>query len=131
MDALTISSKNASSTSLRDIERALTSLPEGELHDVLRKMADSLQSGQDVIIAAEQQELSPSQAARILGVSRAHFYKILDTGAIPFRVVGARDRRIAMSDVKTYLQRTEELRRVNAKQAAHLRDLEADAIDEM
>ena len=131
MEALTLSSKDANSTSLRDIENALVHLPQGELHNALCKMADSLQSGQDVIIAAEQEEISPAQAARILGVSRAHFYKILDTGAIPFRVVGARDRRIAMADIKVYLHRTEELRRVNSKQAAHLRDLEADAIDEM
>lgn len=131
MDSLTISSKNTGGTSIRDIEKLLVDLPEGELHDALRKMADTLHSGQDVIIAAEQDELTPAQAARILGVSRAHFYKILDSGVIPYRVVGARDRRIAMSDIKKYLDQTEELRRVNAKQAAHLRDLEAASLDEM
>ncbi len=131
MAPLTISGKNTNSSSLTDFDSWLANQPQGEFRDALSKISTTLHSGQDIIVATEEEELTPTQIARILGVSRAHLYKILDSGALPYRVVGARDRRIAMKDVKKYSERTEELRRKNAWQAAHLDDLEAAAIDEM
>ena len=67
----------------------------------------------------------------VLGVSRAHLYKVLDAGALPFTVVGNRDRRISMSDLRDYVAKAEELRRVTARSAAQTRQTRALAIDEL
>lgn len=64
-------------------------------------------------------------------MSRAHLYKVLDAGALPFTVVGNRDRRIAMADLHAYIAKTEELRRVNAREAARGCRTRALALDEM
>lgn len=64
-------------------------------------------------------------------MSRAHLYKVLDAGSLPFTVVGNRDRRIAMANLRAYIEKTEELRRVNARNVAHGRKTRALALDEM
>lgn len=55
-----------------------------------------------MIIAGEDDAVTPNQAMRLLGVSRAHLYKV-DSGALSFTVVGSRDRRIAMADLRDYI----------------------------
>ena len=127
----TVSSENSDATLLRNLDSWLSGQPEGELHDALLKISATLHSGESIVVASEQEELTPAQVAGLLGVSRTHLYKILDAGVLPYRLVGARDRRIAMKDVKEYVERTENLRRQAAWQAAHLDDLEDAAIDEM
>lgn len=131
MSVFTIPAKTSNSEVLTDLERVLQSLPEGELRVGVQKVAEMLRSGQEVIIAGEHDEYTPAQAAKIVGVSRAHFRKILDQGAVPYRIVGVRDRRVKASDLAAYVRRTEELRAKTAWQAAHMDDLKAAALAEM
>jgi excisionase family DNA binding protein len=64
------------------------------LRDVLAKLVDS----ERVAVLREDEELSPEQAAGILGISRPLVVRRMDSGRLPFRYVGAH-RRCRLSDV--------------------------------
>jgi len=57
-----------------------------------------LLSGQRVAVLAEDQELSPSEASAILGVSRPLVVLRMNRGDLPFRYVG-KHRRASLEDV--------------------------------
>jgi excisionase family DNA binding protein len=67
------------------------------LADVLTQMA----SGHAVKIVPIKQELSTSEAADLLNVSRSYFVGLLESGKIPFCTVGTR-RRVLYEDVIAY-----------------------------
>lgn len=72
---------------------------------ILRMMAKR----QGIALTPLHSELTTSQAAEILGVSRPHLITLLDTGALPHHKVGSH-RRIRREDVMTYKQEFEEAR---------------------
>jgi len=56
-------------------------------------------------------EVSPAEAARVLGVSRPHVRKLMDRGDLPFRMVGTHHR-IPVAELRQY--QTAERRRRRA-----------------
>ena len=64
------------------------------IRDVLAKLVAS----ERVALLREDEELSPEQAATILGISRPLVVRRMDGGRLPFRYVGAH-RRCRLSDV--------------------------------
>lgn len=85
--------------------------------DLLARVAE----GAAVAVLAEDAEVSPEDAAAILGVSRPLVRRRMDAGALPFRRVGAH-RRLRLADVL-------ELRRSEAPVRAALEELAADTED--
>jgi 3,4-dihydroxy 2-butanone 4-phosphate synthase/GTP cyclohydrolase II len=67
------------------------------LVDMLEQMA----RGHVVALSAIEAELTTQQAAELLGVSRPHFVKMLESGALPHRKVGAH-RRVTFSDLAAF-----------------------------
>lgn len=134
MTALTVAIKatsNADVESLAEIGELANKFSSPEMRDAFNKICGALSSGNSVIVAAEDDLVTTTQAAKVLGVSRAHLYKVLDSGALPFTIVGAKDRRITMADLRNYAVKVEEARRHAALVAAHPRSVHAAAIDEM
>jgi excisionase family DNA binding protein len=64
------------------------------LRDALAKLVDA----ERIAFLREDAELSPEQAAAILGISRPLVVRNMDSGRLPFRYVGAH-RRCRLSDV--------------------------------
>jgi excisionase family DNA binding protein len=62
--------------------------------------------GQGFAILAVDRDLTPTQAAKLLGVSRTHFMRILQNGDIPYRMVGAHHR-VRLDDLLKYREERE------------------------
>ncbi len=65
---------------------------------LIETLLGHLSQGDRVAILTEDQELSPNDAASILGVSRPLVVHRMDVGDLPFRYVG-KHRRATLSDV--------------------------------
>jgi len=87
--------------------RTVSIIVEGEqvelppsLVEVLRAAADSLDAGASVAIVDQDAEISPAQAAKLLGVSRQYVDRLVDTGVLPSRrITNSTYRRIPVSAV--------------------------------
>ena len=98
----TIDASAVAPEELEQLADVASRFPEGsELRTAVQNVTASVRSGSDVIYANPSDAVSPAVAARILGVSRTHLYKILDSGDLAFTAVG-RDRRITLADLKQY-----------------------------
>lgn len=71
--------------------------------ELLVRVASALQEGKVVSFVPEMQELTTQAAANILGVSRPHLIKLVESGQLPFHKVGAH-RRIRMKDLIAFQQ---------------------------
>ena len=105
---------NGSGNLLRIPKKALLLLVQ-----ILKNMAE----GKSITLIPLNAEISTQQAADMLNVSRPHVVKLLETGEISFRRVGAH-RRIALKDLVAYEKRLKENRkeqlRLLAKEAQEL-----------
>lgn len=66
--------------------------------DAVETLIDRLLSGERVAVLTEDQELSPTEASAILGISRPLVVLRMDRGDLPFRYVG-KHRRATLKDV--------------------------------
>lgn len=80
--------------------KAATPLPTPAFH-LLLEMLEQMARGNLVAVTPIEADLTTQQAADLLGVSRPHLVKLLELGALPFRMVGSH-RRVRLSDVTTY-----------------------------
>lgn len=131
MPTLTVSSSATPEETLAEIDAFAGSLDNDTAREALEAFARTLRSGNDLVLASPDDTVTTSAAAKILGVSRAHLYKVLDSGAIPFSVVGKRDRRIAMTDLRAFAEKTENVRKAAARATARRQENRALALDEM
>ena len=83
--------------SLPDGETASVELPPKVL-EVVRDVLTRLVESREALLVNEEAELSPEQAAKVLGISRPLVYQRMDDGRLAFREVGAH-RRVLMRDV--------------------------------
>lgn len=86
----------------------------GIIGDILEKISEA----DHVALLADDAELSPEDAAAILGISRPLVRRRMDAGVLPFRRVGAH-RRLRLADVL-------DLKRREAPARAALDELQAD-----
>lgn len=78
----------------------------GVLVAMLSQLASEVGQGHDVVMVRSDAELTPAQAAKLLGFSRQYLVRLLDDGVIPSRrLPGSSHRRIALDDVRTFQER--------------------------
>jgi hypothetical protein len=68
--------------------------------EAIQILLEHLVNGERVAILAEDQEISPNDAAEIMGISRPLVVQRMDVGDLPFRYVG-KHRRAKLRDVLT------------------------------
>ena len=81
----------------RDGQDQILALPPAAASAV-EALITSLFSGERVAVLAEDQELSPTEASAVLGISRPLVVLRMDRGDLPFRYVG-KHRRALLKDV--------------------------------
>jgi excisionase family DNA binding protein len=102
-------------------EEAFT-LPASAL-PALADLLDRLSSSDAVTVLAEDTEITPEDAASILGISRPLVRKRMDVGLLPFRRVGTH-RRIRLVDVLALREREKPVRQALKALATDTEDLE-------
>lgn len=75
-------------------------LPES-VYRLLMAAVENMRQGRTISLVPEPAYLTTQKVANILGVSRPHVIKLLDSGAIPFHKTGSH-RRILLKDVLAY-----------------------------
>ena len=73
---------------------------------LLQRLAEANEDGITINLLADDAELSPNQAAKLLKMSRPHLLKFMRDGDLPFHTVGSHQR-IKMSDLRTFMQARE------------------------
>jgi excisionase family DNA binding protein len=88
---------------------------------LVQDVLEQIGQGQAVVVLPIEAELTTSQAAELIGVSRPHLIKLLESGDIPFHLAGTH-RRVRLDSVLTY--RRELDRRIGVMQEL-MRETEA------
>jgi excisionase family DNA binding protein len=78
----------------------------------------------EVLVVNSEEEMSPEEAAKVLGISRPIVYQRMDAGKLPFREVGTH-RRVLLTDVLQLKEAEDRRRRFAAALGADTEDLEA------
>lgn len=128
-----ISEVEAGQVSVEDLEElsACAAGVTGEaLQELLQSLITHVKGGFDVTLMRRDAHLTPNQVAAQLQMSRAHVYKLLDRGALPFHRVG-RDRRVLLDDVIAFEGQRQRDRRELAERFAHPEETRSGAIDEL
>ena len=102
-------SVDGSGVRLVDAGGATVAVP-AELADALAMIVTHLKAGHGVTVAPMHAELTTVEAAELLNVRRPHLVKLLDGGAMAFRMVGTH-RRVRLADVLAYRDRHDAIAR--------------------
>ncbi len=72
-----------------------------ELSEVIDELVRAIRTGSDIVEIGPNTFLTPNEAAKLLGMSRTHLYKLLDRDEIDHVTVG-RDRRIPFAALAAF-----------------------------
>lgn len=115
----TLNARQVPGDQLDQLDAMAAGLPAGsELGAALCEIIRTVRSGAGVVFAPDDEQVSPSAASRMLGMSRTHLYKVMDAGDLPFVRVG-RDRRVAVEDLLLFRVQREHARKTLAERFAH------------
>ena len=107
----------------RDGKEQTLSLPPSTL-GALEALLSRLLNGERVAVLAEDQEMSPTDASAVLGISRPLVVLRMDRGDLPFRYVG-KHRRTSLRDVLMLKERLDAQRGAMEALADDAQDLQA------
>ena len=73
---------------------------DSEVGKVVRSLLDDVAGGERVVVLRSEDEVTPAQAAEMLGVTRQFVDRLCEDEVLPFRrLPGSRHRRIRVQDV--------------------------------
>jgi excisionase family DNA binding protein len=89
--------------------------------EYISKCLDAYINGQEIIVTNTIQEVTPTEASKMMGMSRPQVRKIMDSGALPYRMVGSHYR-IAVTDINDFMDNEQKRRRAARKRYAELQN---------
>lgn len=73
---------------------------DSEVGRVVRSMLTDVAEGERIVVLRTEGEVTPSQAAQMLGVTRQYIDRLCEDGILPYRrLPGSRHRRLRVQDV--------------------------------
>lgn len=106
-------------TLTRDADKLHRALAEGgdevrltvsrETAEWMAQLVDAKVSGRDVLLSNDLGEVTPTQAGRMLGMSRPQVRKLMDDGLLDFRKVGTHHR-VTVASIQAFLAAERERR---------------------
>ena len=130
MTVLELSATHVASRDLDALRQFASNLEESQLRDLLLGLTSHVEHGEDVALLDAETDLTPSQVAKRLKMSRTHLYKLLDDGVLPSHRVG-RDRRVTFSDVVEFEHRRQQDRHELAERLSSPAATRAGAMNEL
>ena len=74
-----------------------------ETAEMIARWMDAETNGQQIVTTKGLREVSPTEAAAMMGMSRTQLHKLLDDGKLPYRMVGSHHR-IRLDVVNRWLE---------------------------
>ncbi len=74
-----------------------------ETAEWLSRLVDAKARGQEVLLTRGHAEVTPAEAAELLGMSRPQVRKLMDEGKLAFRKVGSHHR-VKLASIQTFLE---------------------------
>jgi excisionase family DNA binding protein len=74
-----------------------------ETAELLSRLVDARARGEEIVISPGNAEVTPTEAAVLLGMSRPQVRKLMDGGLLDFRKVGTHHR-IRVSSIRAFLE---------------------------
>lgn len=128
--AQTIQTSHVPAEQLEVLEEFARHTAGPELRDLLMAVTRCVSDGTDLVVLDDRSTLTPAEAAKHLGMSRTHLYKLLDRGEILSHHVG-RDRRIRVVDLVAFEEKRQHDCRELAERFAKQQDTRTGAIEEI
>lgn len=103
----TVAAEQVPAVDIQVLESAAAQLTEGsQVRVLLDTLARALGRGVGAALLEQDHQVTPNEAADLLGMSRPHLLTFLDAGALAFTRVGSH-RRIGASDLADFAARRE------------------------
>lgn len=74
-----------------------------ETAEMLSRLVDARARGEEIVVTPGNAEVTPTEAAVLLGMSRPQVRKLMDRGLLEFRMVGTHHR-IRVSSIRAFLE---------------------------
>ena len=74
-----------------------------ETAELLSRLVDARARGEEIVVTPGNAEVTPTEAAVLLGMSRPQVRKLMDRGLIEFRMVGSHHR-VRVSSIRAFLE---------------------------
>lgn len=110
MTGAVLGTLDGSRVSNEDIDRLRRFIREDEHSDlalVMRAILNAAEDGVNINVFADDVEVSPNEAAKLMKMSRPHLLKFMRDGDLPFHMVGTHQR-IKMSDLRRFMKSREQ-----------------------
>ena len=122
--------RGLSSEEITDIQCLAEFAKTEAVRDLLLRVASLSGSGTGIPSTAEDRTYTPAEAAKRIGMSRTHLYKLLDRGALPSHRVGSH-RKIFASDLNAFEEKRQADRIELAERFSRERETAAAVDDEI
>lgn len=104
------------SPALVDAKGRRLELPEA-IYSLLKDIVGNMQRGNAIMLLPEKHQLTTQRAADLLGFSRPHLIKLLESGDLPHHKVGSH-RRVYLKDMLAYAKRRDAERKSSLNRLA-------------
>ena len=92
-----------------------------ETVELMTRLVDARARGQEILVTRGDAEVTPTEAASLLGMSRPQVRKLMDQGSLDFRKVGTHHR-VRVASIRAFLDAERPRRRAALAELAELQN---------